>query len=399
MFMIMIKCNYCNKQWYIDDVDESQITNCTFCGKKLLEYEEILGTETLSKLLYKIVKDSGVDIITSGRLFAYMYDMEPKLQKEIRVFEWGFSKTHLMTLRDLFAQKIEDVHNCLRRLKMNFVEDGISAEWADRVISGCEDAIHYYRGESGVIKRKFTVSTYNNTETITCSACNDNNTERIVNINDGVGCIDTNTSTGAMQQNIHKHYTVEEVLDKYNYESTISDMSRLRRAEDLYIKMCNGQQYNLNISEFCSASDLHVSYGTLTRYTGNSPVVVLPEYIIKIGIDAFSGTNVKALICMGKHMRIEGRYLPQNNKRLAVEVLLCNGLDYVGPNLMENVKCFIINRLFDEQLRNIEVDNLKFFHVNDASNMMSLPPKIASISNKNNYILQINGLDGSKNIS
>lgn len=232
------------------------------------------------------------------------------------------------------------------------------------------------------------------------SACNDNNTERIVNINDGVGCVDTNTSTGAMQQNIHKHYTVEEVLDKYNYESTISDMSRLRCAEDIYIKMCNGQQYNLNISEFGRASDLHVSYGTLTRYTGNSPVVVLPEYIIKIGSDAFSGTNVKALICMGPHMRIEGRYLPQNvDKRLAVEVLLCNGLDYVGPNLMENVKCFIINRLFDEQLSNIEVDNLKFFYVNDASNMMSLPPKIASISNKNNYILQINGLDGSKNIS
>ena len=75
-----------------------------------------------------------------------MADISPELNREIRIFDKAFSKEYLEKLRRFFEGNSEACE--FRKLKSFFMEDAMSEEWADRLISICEEAVQAYNGKN-----------------------------------------------------------------------------------------------------------------------------------------------------------------------------------------------------------------------------------------------------------
>lgn len=146
--MKQIKCKVCLRCWYVEDDKVSIVKICPFCKTLVREKKEMKNIDTLSKAIFKIVSECNFEILNSKeRFFAYLYDFAPSLNKEIRIFSRVFSECSILEYKKSFKQDLNVAKLTINKLRIQFIEEGLSETWANLICDNCLQAVKYYKGE------------------------------------------------------------------------------------------------------------------------------------------------------------------------------------------------------------------------------------------------------------
>ena len=82
-----MKCSHCQAQWNVRPDVSSQMTNCPFCGKSLMEKKQTL--DTIEDVLREIIRLEGEEILRNGnRMLSFFADFAPQLTGERRMLRY-----------------------------------------------------------------------------------------------------------------------------------------------------------------------------------------------------------------------------------------------------------------------------------------------------------------------
>lgn len=162
--MKRIKCLNCGMAWYVEDNFIKDIKVCTFCDNPVTSYEdEVPDNNSIVGLLCNIAKKQGTDILSSSRLFAYMSDLAPQLEKEIRIFSRSFNDEYLNMLQNAFVSDSDDAIHDLNKIKICLMDEAMSEEWADKIVESCKEAARAYKGGKRRVVSNILIDTYKET--------------------------------------------------------------------------------------------------------------------------------------------------------------------------------------------------------------------------------------------
>lgn len=147
--MKQLKCLYCNKVWYVDDIELETVNTCPFCSTTIRHKASIGNIDTLGKALYSAILVEGPEsFLNREKMSGYLLDVIPNLKKEIRIFTNMFNDDYIALYRSAFHQNDGESIITINKIKSQLIdEEGLSEAWADTLCQSCLEAVSYYKGK------------------------------------------------------------------------------------------------------------------------------------------------------------------------------------------------------------------------------------------------------------
>lgn len=146
--MHKIICNHCSGIWFTEQSSTNNIKVCPFCGEAIRRNIEITSFDTLEKVLYKALQNSGSTAFDNPNfLISFMMDLAPEMRKEIRILSKSLTAECLKAVKTVFESSTDSIEVNISKLKYHLVEDeGLSDSWAELICSTYINTFNYLHG-------------------------------------------------------------------------------------------------------------------------------------------------------------------------------------------------------------------------------------------------------------
>ena len=146
--MHKIICNYCAGTWFVEQTSTEKIKVCPYCGESIRQSIEITSFDTLEKVLYKAIQNSGSSAFENpNQLISFMMDLAPNMKKEIRILSKSLTADCLKAVRTVFDSPFDSIDVSISKLKYHLTEDeGLSDAWTELICSTYVETIKYLHG-------------------------------------------------------------------------------------------------------------------------------------------------------------------------------------------------------------------------------------------------------------
>jgi len=142
--MIRLTCKKCNENWIVDEKSIPVLKVCPFCKNSIKKKKAILkdSISSFDDVISQSISDLGIAAwLEPKKLMAYMMDIAPRFDKEIRIF-FRMSEKSFNSIYNLFKQNNDDVKIGFSRLKTTLIDyEGFSELWADFICDSCLNSI------------------------------------------------------------------------------------------------------------------------------------------------------------------------------------------------------------------------------------------------------------------
>lgn len=138
-----VSCSSCGKEWEIKEEDYKELKACPFCVTEYVFPEEAIVVDSFPNAILRVISSFGISVLSErSRFLSCLLDFAPEYKKEVKIVS-------RVCTQDTFSEMIKwssiseaAQKDSIARLKTLFVEEeGLSDEWADRIIEGFSYAI------------------------------------------------------------------------------------------------------------------------------------------------------------------------------------------------------------------------------------------------------------------
>ena len=138
-----VSCSSCGKEWEIKEEDYKELKACPFCVSEYIFPEETIVVDSFPNAILKVISSFGIGVLSErSRFLSCLLDFAPEYKKEVKIVS-------RVCTQDTFSEMVRwsSINEAgqtasIARLKTLFVEEeGLSDEWADKIIEGFSYAI------------------------------------------------------------------------------------------------------------------------------------------------------------------------------------------------------------------------------------------------------------------
>ena len=138
-----VTCPSCGKEWEIKEEDYKELKACPFCVSEYIFSEEAIVVDSFPNAILKVISSFGIGVLSDrSRFLSCLLDFAPEYKKEVKIVS-------RVCTQDTFSEMVRwpSINEAgqtasIARLKTLFIEEeGLSDEWADKIIEGFSYAI------------------------------------------------------------------------------------------------------------------------------------------------------------------------------------------------------------------------------------------------------------------
>ena len=138
--MIRLSCKNCNKNWIVEEKSISFLKVCPFCENSIKKKKIVIkdGISSFDDVISQSISGLGIAAwLEPKKLMAYMLDIAPQFDKEIRIF-FRMSEKNFNSIYNIFKQNNDDEKIEFSKLKKTLIDyEGFSEMWADFICNSC----------------------------------------------------------------------------------------------------------------------------------------------------------------------------------------------------------------------------------------------------------------------
>ena len=148
--MKYIKCILCKQSWLVEDIDLEKQKVCPYCGETICGMAEFQVYDSLDKALYGAILKMGKETLKNPRkLFGFMLDTAPELQKEIKIFMKSVTDEGMEFMVEAFDPEESTAQAAINKFRLFLIqEEGLSDHWANILCHGVSGARLYTKSQN-----------------------------------------------------------------------------------------------------------------------------------------------------------------------------------------------------------------------------------------------------------
>lgn len=138
-----VSCTSCGREWEITEKDYRDLKACPFCVSEYVFPDEEIIIDSFPNAILKVISSFGISILSEqSKFLSCLLDLAPEYRKEVKIVS-------RVCTRDIFSEMIRwpsanettQTASIARMKTILAEEEGLSDEWAEKIIDGFAYAI------------------------------------------------------------------------------------------------------------------------------------------------------------------------------------------------------------------------------------------------------------------